>query len=132
MATAPTGVMIGAVIGKLETSANSNNIVCLGYDFYDTANLGNYTTHSSLIYGKAASSSIKPSFTNCSVTRAMRDDYGDYNSDGSITNADLTLLIRYLSGHKIEHAVFDITSDKKVSNRDAIRIINLLTDPHMP
>ncbi len=131
-ATAPTGVMIGAVIGKLETSANSNNIVCLGYDFYDTASLGNYTTHSSLIYGKAASSSIKPSFTNCSVTRAMRADYGDYNADGSITNADLTLLIRYLSGHRIEHAVFDITSDKKVSNRDAIRIINLLTDPHMP
>lgn len=128
----PMGCAIGAAIGKLETSSKNTDIVCLGYDFYDHSGVGDYTTHSSLLYGKVSSASINPSFINCYVKKAMRADYGDYDGDGSLTNADITLIIRYLSGYSSEHTVFDITYDNKISNRDVIRIITLLTDPAMP
>ena len=50
---------------------------------------------------------------------------GDVDRDGVLTNSDVTLLVRYLSGFDVtidtENA--DITSDGKINNRDAVMIV---------
>lgn len=50
---------------------------------------------------------------------------GDVDDDGSITNSDITYIIRYLSGFSVsvDRYVADITADSKINNRDAIAII---------
>ncbi len=48
---------------------------------------------------------------------------GDFDGDGTIANADITILIRYLSGWDIEVDVYDLTGDCKINNRDAIALI---------
>jgi len=50
---------------------------------------------------------------------------GDVDDDGSITNSDITYIIRYLSGFSVsvDRYVADITADSKINNRDAIMII---------
>ncbi len=48
---------------------------------------------------------------------------GDFDGDGALTNSDITLIIRYLSGWTVEYTVTDITGDGKINNRDAIALI---------
>ena len=59
---------------------------------------------------------------------------GDINGDGILTNADITLMIRYLCGWDMTETlgdgfdalVFDVTYDGKINNRDAIWCIRKL------
>ena len=56
-------------------------------------------------------------------------DKGDMDEDGIITNADITLLIRVLSGWKdVSYANYsaDVNADSKLNNRDALEIIKIL------
>ncbi len=50
---------------------------------------------------------------------------GDIDENGMLTNADITLIIRYLNGWSVIGAKFsgDVNCDEKVNNRDAIEII---------
>ena len=50
---------------------------------------------------------------------------GDADLDSSLTNKDLTLIIRYLSGWKLDVSslICDVNGDKKINNRDAIALI---------
>lgn len=51
---------------------------------------------------------------------------GDIDADGAITNSDITIAIRYLSGWGSESyrkMRLDITNDGKINNRDAIALI---------
>ena len=50
---------------------------------------------------------------------------GDVDGDGELTNADITLLVRYLSGWDvlINTSFADVVYDKKINNRDAIALI---------
>ncbi len=50
---------------------------------------------------------------------------GDIDADGTLTNADVTLAVRYLSGWDIEFRAnrFELTGDEKLNNRDAIALI---------
>lgn len=51
---------------------------------------------------------------------------GDIDADGAITNSDITIAIRYLSGWGTESyrkMRLDITNDGKINNRDAIALI---------
>ncbi len=54
----------------------------------------------------------------------------DADGDGSITNADLTVLIRYLSGWRADSVTqkrADVNADGKINNRDALAIIKYIT-----
>lgn len=54
---------------------------------------------------------------------------GDLDNDGNITNADITLLIRYLSGWlnvPFDRANADLDSNGKLNNRDAILMIRII------
>jgi len=53
----------------------------------------------------------------------------DINGDGEITNIDLVMLVRYLSGWDVDGFAAecaDANSDNKINNRDAIEIIRRL------
>jgi hypothetical protein len=56
------------------------------------------------------------------------NDYstGDYDSDGTVTNVDITLLVRYLSGVDIGVEAVDLNGDGKINNRDAIYLIKVV------
>ena len=125
----PASCLIGAFIGKYGTTGTNTNLIATDFDFIDSQSLSNYTTNATRLFG-AATCSTK--FKDSSVKLLMRKDYGDYDQNGSLTSTDLTLLIRYLSGWDDGVELFDITSDGKISNRDAIKLIVLLTDPTMP
>jgi len=58
---------------------------------------------------------------DCYTTEAS----GDIDADGTLTNADITLAIRHLSGWDIEYRAnrFDLNADGKLNNRDAIALI---------
>ena len=62
----------------------------------------------------------------CGSTRDVRYA-GDMNGDGYISNSDLTLLIRYLSGYGTPVAWCDVDRDGKIDNRDGIELIRILT-----
>ena len=50
---------------------------------------------------------------------------GDLDDDGAFANADVTLLVRYLSGFAVNGARYtaDVNGDGKINNRDAIALI---------
>ena len=50
---------------------------------------------------------------------------GDANGDGKLTNEDITLLVRHLSGWNVEikTELVDMNSDEKITNRDAMMLI---------
>lgn len=58
---------------------------------------------------------------DCFTTEAS----GDIDADGTLTNADISLAIRHLSGWDIEYRAnrFDLNADGKLNNRDAIALI---------
>ncbi len=131
-AFSPTSCMIGAMVGKFHTAQTNSNVHVWDLVLNDSYGRGDYESHESLYYGVCVNTTLPPSFENCSVKRKMQADYGDYNGDGSITNEDLSILIRALSGWNVACEVYDLNSDGKVSNRDALRIIVLLCDPTTP
>ena len=55
---------------------------------------------------------------------------GDIDLDSSVTNKDLTLLIRYLCGWKLDVSslICDVNGDDRINNRDAIALIRKLSD----
>jgi len=128
----PVSCMIGAFIGKYDTTGTNSKLIAADFDFIDANARSNYKTDITRLFGSVARSSVVAKFTDSSVKLLLRRDYGDFDQSGSITSTDLTLLIRYLSGWDDGVELFDITSDGKVSNRDAIKLIVLLTDPTVP
>ncbi len=50
---------------------------------------------------------------------------GDIDEDDSFTNADITLIIRYLAGWDVAGASIsaDVTADDKINNRDALALV---------
>ena len=50
---------------------------------------------------------------------------GDIDDDSAFTNADVTAMIRYLSGFDVVGAKYtaDVTKDAKINNRDAIALV---------
>ena len=65
----------------------------------------------------------------CLYCRAQRDVrlVGDMNGDRYVTNSDLTLLIRYLSGYGAPVSWCDVDRDGGINNRDAIELVRILT-----
>ncbi len=57
---------------------------------------------------------------------AIADIRADIDGDRMLTNSDIALMIRYLSGWTVDGTVQDITNDGKLNNRDAIAMILLL------
>ncbi len=55
---------------------------------------------------------------------------GDIDEDGNVTNADMTLAVRYLSGFEVDGAKFsaDVNKDGIINNRDAIALVRKLSD----
>ena len=53
---------------------------------------------------------------------------GDVDGDGTLTNADLTVAVRAISGWNIEGnvALIDVNYDGKINNRDIIALIRKL------
>ncbi len=52
----------------------------------------------------------------------------DIDGDGAITNSDITLLVRYLSGWDVEVEVVDLNGDAKINNRDAMFLIMMVVN----
>ena len=50
---------------------------------------------------------------------------GDADGDGAVTNSDIAIVIRYLSGFSadIDMSIIDITADGTINNRDALALI---------
>ena len=65
---------------------------------------------------------------SCLYCRAERDVRlaGDINTDRYVTNIDLTLLIRYLSGYGSPVEWCDIDGNGNINNRDAIGLVRIL------
>ena len=53
--------------------------------------------------------------------------FGDYDRDGALSNIDLTMLVRHLSGFEIS-GVHSINGDASINNRDAIIMIRKLSE----
>ncbi len=54
--------------------------------------------------------------------------WGDFDADGVLTNSDIVLLIRYLSGwNDPDVTITDVTADGKINNRDVIALIVTLS-----
>lgn len=53
---------------------------------------------------------------------------GDVDGDGIVTNSDVTVLIRLLSGWNIDAGNSDVNGDGKINNRDAISLIQIVND----
>ena len=53
--------------------------------------------------------------------------FGDYDRDGALSNVDLTMLVRYLSGFNME-GIHSINGDGSINNRDAITLIQKLSE----
>ena len=53
--------------------------------------------------------------------------FGDYDRDGALSNTDLTLLVRYLSGFEAE-GIHSLDGDGRINNRDAILLIQKLSE----
>ncbi len=128
---AASSALIGAVIGRYETTREHSNITITSFDVDNPSEL-EYSMSTSKLLGKITKSSSKEKFTNCSITLKMRAEYGDFDGDGHITNTDITLIIRHLSGWQTDKSMFDITGDGRITNRDAIKAINMLADPMIP
>lgn len=66
---------------------------------------------------------------SCLYCRDERDVRltGDINTDRCVTNSDLTLLIRYLSGYGTVVSWCDVDKNGEVNNRDAIELVRILT-----
>ncbi len=64
--------------------------------------------------------------TNQNVTESAPD----LDDDGELTNSDLAMLIRYLSGwdNELDTSIADINNDGKINNRDAIDLIVKLAE----
>ena len=63
----------------------------------------------------------------CGVTRDVRAS-GDLDADRYVTNSDLTLLVRVLSGFGTPEAYCDLDKNAKINNRDAIALIRMLAE----
>ena len=63
-------------------------------------------------------------------TRNYTNVAGDIDEDGVVTNSDITLAVRYLSGFAVKGAKYscDVNLDKKINNRDAIEIIRSIAN----
>ena len=63
-------------------------------------------------------------------TRNYTNLAGDIDEDGVVTNADVTLAVRYLSGFSVKGAKFsaDVNRDGKINNRDAIAIVQKIAE----
>ncbi len=124
-------VLIGAIFGRHEATKAHSNITVSDFDIDNQSNLA-YTTSANRLYGKITKSTVKENFKNSSLLMKMRAEYGDFDSDGHVTNTDITLIIRYLCGWQVSHEIFDITNDAKISNKDAVKAIQMLSDPIIP
>ena len=60
------------------------------------------------------------------VTLVSTSIAGDLDDDATLANADVALMVRYLSGFAVDGARFtaDVNGDGKINNRDAIALIN--------
>lgn len=55
---------------------------------------------------------------------------GDIDGDGKLTNSDLSVIVRHLSGHgeSVKLANLDVSGDGLVNNRDAILLSQALAN----
>ena len=60
------------------------------------------------------------------VAQYLSYEYGDYDKDGVISNTDLVLLVRYLSGWDVAEVSYSVNGDGVINNRDAIYLIRKL------
>ncbi len=58
---------------------------------------------------------------------ASENVLGDADGDGVITNSDITLYVRFLSGWETEGVISDMNEDGKINNRDVISLIVLVS-----
>ena len=60
------------------------------------------------------------------IAQYLSYEYGDYDKDGEISNTDLTMLVRYLSGWRVDEVYYSADGDNVINNRDAIFLIRKL------
>jgi hypothetical protein len=105
--------------GKVELNLN-------GGDFSECTSIAGSKTLSCFAY---MHSETKKALTGI-ITDFRIIVEGDVDCDTKVTNRDLTMLIRYLSGYavNVKQVLADMNGDGKVSNRDAIAIITALAN----
>ncbi len=135
-----TRTNLGALFG-ISATANSTAVNCYAKAGVDTKLVGKTATSLVLTdcaFVEADGLSLKDSYAGFDFTDTwtikdgapMLDCFtgeatGDVDADGTLTNADVTLAVRHLSGWDIEYRSdrFDLNGDGKLSNRDAIALI---------
>ena len=133
---------LGALVGVEKNNSSYVTENCYADASTDTKLVGyrrsSVCTHTNVAFVATASVGNKDSYNGFDFTEAwtIKDgvptlDYytvcetGDVDGDGILTNSDITLAIRYLSGWDIEYRVtrFDLNADTKLNNRDVIALI---------
>ena len=92
---------------------------------------GDFSSVKSLSANKALSSKLyitdelKKSLLSKITGFNLSFDVGDIDLDESVTNRDITLLVRYLSGFGdgVAYDLADVTGDGRINNRDVIALI---------
>ena len=128
----PVKCNIGAIVGIVTSTKAMTNISVTDFEFANPAESTKYVMSDDMFFGSGTTSD---KFTGCSVTikeasEDTSDIVGDVDGDGVISNADISLLIRYLSGWddvdvNIENT--DLTNDNKINNRDVIALIQRMS-----
>ena len=133
-----TRTKLGALFG-ISAAANSTAANCYAVDGVDTKLVG--VEADTLVLTDCSfvtDAGVKDSYAGFDFNDAwtIRDGLpaldcftaeptGDVDADGALTNADITLAVRYLSKFDIGYRAdrFDLTGDGKLNNRDAIALI---------
>lgn len=136
---------VGAISGseKQVNTQKSSTTNCYALEGSATKTVGNtrgeaYCTQTNVAFVSADAALVKDRYVgfdftdiwtvkdgeiklDCYTTEAS----GDIDADGTLTNADISLAIRHLSGWDIEYRAnrFDLNADGKLNNRDAIALI---------
>ncbi len=137
-----TATFLGAISGVDKAAGSYTDTNCYALEGSATKLVGTardaYCEKTNVAFVSADATALKDSYAGFDFTDTWTikdgapaldhftaEATGDIDADGTVTNADITLAVRHLSGWDIEYRAdrFELTGDGKLNNRDVIALI---------